>query len=160
MWWNIHNSGLFYQKKYYVYLRTFFSTRPRVPQRAFWCHLTLIIKIILKPLSPQPIRDLVFTFEDSLQGIRSVYARHLLVTISYICSVLEYNSIVWPPTVYLIDLTERVQRFFSRSIPSLSKLPYSSRLFLSEVGFTWDPPFTLWLNLLLQSFQQLNTTQS
>ena len=43
--------------------------------------------------------------------------------------ILEYNSILWSPNlVYLIDLIESVQRKFSKSIPSLSALPYSSRL--------------------------------
>lgn len=49
--------------------------------------------------------------------------------VTYIRPVLEYNSILWSPNlVYLIDLIESVQRKFSKRIPSLSILPYSSRL--------------------------------
>jgi hypothetical protein len=56
---------------------------------------------------------------------------HLLrkAFITYIRPILEYNSILWSPNlVYLIDLIESVQRKFSKRIPSLSTLPYSSRL--------------------------------
>ena len=49
--------------------------------------------------------------------------------VTYIRPILEYNSILWSPNlVYLIDLIESVQRKFSKRIPSLSILPYSSRL--------------------------------
>lgn len=48
---------------------------------------------------------------------------------SFIRPILEYNSVVWSPReMYLIDLLEKVQRHFSRSIPSLSHLTYSDRL--------------------------------
>ena len=49
--------------------------------------------------------------------------------VSFIRPILEYNSVVWSPReIYLIDLLEKVQRHFSRSIPSLSHLTYSDRL--------------------------------
>ncbi len=49
--------------------------------------------------------------------------------VTYIRPILEYNSILWSPNlVYLIDLIESVQRKFTKRIPSLSMLPYSSRI--------------------------------
>lgn len=49
--------------------------------------------------------------------------------ITFIRPILEYNSVVWSPReIYLIDLLEKVQRYFSRSIPSISHLTYPDRL--------------------------------
>ena len=49
--------------------------------------------------------------------------------ITYIRPILEFNSVVWCPSqIFLIDLIEKVQRRFSKSIPALSDLPYLSRL--------------------------------
>jgi hypothetical protein len=49
--------------------------------------------------------------------------------VTYIRPILEYNCILWSPNlVYLIDLIESVQRKFTKRIPSLSNLPYSSRI--------------------------------
>lgn len=51
------------------------------------------------------------------------------VFITYIRPLLEYNSVVWSPTeIYLIDLIEKVQRYFTRNVPALADLPYSIRL--------------------------------
>jgi hypothetical protein len=49
--------------------------------------------------------------------------------VSFIRPILEYNSIVWSPTeIYLIDLLEGVQRYFTRNIPALSDFPYLIRI--------------------------------
>lgn len=49
--------------------------------------------------------------------------------ITYIRPLLEYNSNVWNPShKYLIDKIERVQRQFTKRIPSLSNLSYLERL--------------------------------
>ena len=49
--------------------------------------------------------------------------------ITYIRPILEFNSVIWSPSqIFLIDLLEKVQRRFSKSIPALSDLPYLSRL--------------------------------
>ena len=48
---------------------------------------------------------------------------------TYICPLLEYNSNVWNPShKYLIDKIERVQRQFTKRIPSISNLSYLERL--------------------------------
>ena len=49
--------------------------------------------------------------------------------ITYIRPLLEYNSNVWDPSKkYLIDKIERVQRQFTKRIPSISNLSYLERL--------------------------------
>jgi hypothetical protein len=49
--------------------------------------------------------------------------------IAYIRPILEYNSVVWSPSLlYLIELLESVQRSFSKRLPSLSSLTYAERL--------------------------------
>ena len=49
--------------------------------------------------------------------------------VTYIRPLLEYNSVVWNPTViYLIDLVESVQRRFTKRILCLSNLTYTDRL--------------------------------
>jgi hypothetical protein len=49
--------------------------------------------------------------------------------ITYIRPLLEYNSNVWNPSQkYLIDKIERVQRQFTKRIPSISNLSYLERL--------------------------------
>jgi hypothetical protein len=49
--------------------------------------------------------------------------------IAYIRPVLEYNSVVWSPSLlYLIEVLESVQRSFSKRLPSLSSLTYAERL--------------------------------
>lgn len=49
--------------------------------------------------------------------------------ITYVRPIVEYNTIVWNPCVkYLIDIIERVQRNFSKRIPSLSSMTYAERL--------------------------------
>lgn len=51
------------------------------------------------------------------------------VYITYVRPILDYNSVVWSPTeIYLIDLLETVQRYFTRNVPSLSNLSYLDRL--------------------------------
>jgi hypothetical protein len=49
--------------------------------------------------------------------------------IAYIRPILEYNSVVWSPSLlYLIEVLESVQRSFSKRLPSLSSLTYAERL--------------------------------
>ena len=49
--------------------------------------------------------------------------------ITFVRPLLEYNSIIWSPTeIYLIDLLEQVQRYFTRKIPAVRDLCYSDRL--------------------------------
>ena len=49
--------------------------------------------------------------------------------IVYIRPILEYNSVVWSPSLlYLIELLKRVQRSFFKRLPSLSSLTYAERL--------------------------------
>lgn len=56
-----------------------------------------------------------------------IFMRKAYVT--FIRPILEYNSVVWSPReIYLIDLLEKVQRYFSRSIPCISHLSYFDRL--------------------------------
>jgi len=64
---------------------------------------------------------------------RSFLCRDLLFLrkayITYIRPLLEYNSIIWSPCLKKhIDLLERVQRRFSKRIPSLRSKPYLERL--------------------------------
>ena len=56
---------------------------------------------------------------------RGFVTRNLLIMrqvfVTYIRPILECNSVVWNPSlIYLIDLTENVQRNFSKRIPSVS----------------------------------------
>jgi predicted nucleic acid-binding Zn ribbon protein len=49
--------------------------------------------------------------------------------VTYIRPILEYNSSVWNPTKkYLIDQLEKVQRRYTKRVPSLSHLSYLERL--------------------------------
>ena len=49
--------------------------------------------------------------------------------VTYIRPLLEYNSTVWSPIQkYLINIIEKVQRSFTKRIPSLSNLSYADRL--------------------------------
>ena len=49
--------------------------------------------------------------------------------ITYIRPILEFNSTVWNPTrKYLITQIEKVQRSFTKRIPTLTNLSYSERL--------------------------------
>lgn len=58
---------------------------------------------------------------------RSDFMRKIYVT--YVRPILEYNSVVWSPTeIYLIDLLESVQRYFTRNVPSVAHLSYLDRL--------------------------------
>jgi hypothetical protein len=57
-----------------------------------------------------------------------------LAFITYIRPILEYDSIIWSPNlIHLIDLTENVQRNFTKRIPSLSSLPCAERLALLDL---------------------------
>ena len=48
---------------------------------------------------------------------------------TYVRPILEYCSAVWNPHHrYLIDRVEKIQKRFTKSIPSLSKYPYMERL--------------------------------
>ena len=54
--------------------------------------------------------------------------------ITYIRPILEYNSVIWNPTeVYLVDALENVLRSYTRRIPCLSHLPYTTRLSLIKL---------------------------
>jgi hypothetical protein len=54
--------------------------------------------------------------------------------VTYICPILEYNSVVWNPClIHLTDLTENVQCNFSERVLWLSSLPYSERLALIDL---------------------------
>ena len=56
--------------------------------------------------------------------------------ITFIRPILEYNSIIWSPTeIYLIDLIEQVQRYFTRNIPALNELSYEDRLAAINLKF-------------------------
>jgi hypothetical protein len=64
---------------------------------------------------------------------RGFFSRNLKLMrfafVSYIRPLLEYNSSVWNPTQkYLINLLEKVQRSFTKRIPSISHLSYTDRL--------------------------------
>jgi hypothetical protein len=49
--------------------------------------------------------------------------------ITYVRSILEYNSCIWNPShKYLIDTIESVQRRYIKRIPYLSSLSYPERL--------------------------------
>jgi hypothetical protein len=49
--------------------------------------------------------------------------------IAYIRPIVEYNSVVWNPTLKKhIDSLEKIQRRFTKKIPSISHLPYLERL--------------------------------
>jgi hypothetical protein len=54
--------------------------------------------------------------------------------IAFICSILEYTSVVWSSSLLcLIELLESVQRSFSKRLPSLSSLTYTERLVVLNV---------------------------
>jgi hypothetical protein len=56
--------------------------------------------------------------------------------ITYICPVLEYNSITCNPTfIYLIELIENVQRNYTKRKPSQSSISYSVRLASQDLKF-------------------------
>ena len=56
-----------------------------------------------------------------------IFLRRAFIT--FVRPILEYNSVVWSPTeIYLIDLIEQVQRYFTRNIPAIKESPYSDRL--------------------------------
>jgi len=56
--------------------------------------------------------------------------------ITYIRPLLEYNSTVWAPTeIYLIDLIEKVQRYFTRNIPVLAERSYKDRLSVLNIDY-------------------------
>jgi hypothetical protein len=57
-----------------------------------------------------------------------------LAFITYIRPLLEYNSIVWNPDfICLIDLIEKVQRNFTKRIPSIASLSYPERLAILDL---------------------------
>jgi hypothetical protein len=51
------------------------------------------------------------------------------VFITYVRSILEYNSVVWNPcAIHLIDSLENVQSNFTKRLPTLKHLTYFERL--------------------------------
>jgi len=49
--------------------------------------------------------------------------------ITYVRPLLEFNTIIWNPTLKKhIDKLEKVQKVFTKRIPSLCHLPYLQRL--------------------------------
>jgi hypothetical protein len=73
--------------------------------------------------------------------------------IAYVRPVLEYNSIIWNPCAkYLIDLTESVQRNFSKRIPSLSS-DLCQKNCCVKSGNVGIKKVALRLDFLLQGFQ-------
>ena len=64
---------------------------------------------------------------------RGFTSRNLIIMrnafICYVRPLLEYNSIIWNPShIYLIALIEKVQRNFTKRIPSLASKSYQERL--------------------------------
>ena len=85
-----------------------------------------VIKIAYRRYISKAYQRLAIIFRGFV-NTRADFMRKVYIT--YMRPILDYNNVVWSPNeVYLIDLPEAVQCYFTRNVPALSNLSYLDRL--------------------------------